>query len=169
MNIDNHWEHDSRFAVNACAENSFELRHEKVFAFQTNSDSAVTQERIFLLVNLNVWQRFVAANIHCANDAEIAVAFFDSRFVFFELIFFFRHVGFAHENKFRTEKSNALRSETVRRVNVGRRTDICNKIDFNAVDGFCRQFFQFGVMGFESFLLFDFFVVTLAFFFARTN
>ena len=62
------------------------------------------------MTDLDIGQGLIAADVHCADNAEpFAVsdggAVFDSRFVFFELVFFLRDIGFAHEDEFGAEET----------------------------------------------------------------
>ena len=115
LHVDDHREHNRGFTVNAGAENRLQLRHEQIFALQADTNCAVAEERVFFLADLDVRKRFVAADIHCADNAEtFAVsdrgAVFDGSFVFFELIFFLRNVGFAHEDEFGAEQTDTRRT-----------------------------------------------------------
>ena len=142
---------------------------------EADTDCTIAEERIFFLADLDIRKRFVAADVHCADNAETFAmsdfrAVFDRRFVFFELVFFLRNVGFAHEDEFRAEQANASCAEVLNsRISISRRANVCNEFNFFAVESDSGLIFQLCIMGFKFFLLLNLLVVAFAFFIRGTN
>ena len=167
--VDNHRHHDTNLAVYTGAQDSFQLRQEEVLALQADTDCTVTQERIFFFRNVEVRQGFVTADIHGTDNAEVALALFNSFFVCLELVFFIGDILTAHEYELRTEQAYALGTILQGVIHVHMRADVGHEVNLHAVRRNSRQVFELCIVSSQFLLFLDFFVVTSQFFFAGVH
>ena len=167
--VDDHRHHDANFAVYTSAQNSLQLRQEEVLALQADADCTVAQERVFFFRNVEVRQRFVTADIHGTDNAEVALALFNSFFVSLELVFFIGDILTAHEYELRTEQAYALGAILEGVIHVHMRADVGHEVNLHAVRRNSGQVFKLSVMCSHFLLFLDFFVVTSQFFFAGVH
>ncbi len=155
VDIDDHRDHDGDLAVDARAQDGLELRQEEILALEADAHGAVAEERVVLMRDVEVRQRLVAADVHRADHAELALAFLDGFLVRLELILLRRDLLTAHEDELRAEEADALGAVVHRVVDVHVRADVRHELDLDAVRRHCRQVLERRVVRRELLLLLD--------------
>ena len=152
---DDHRHHHCGLAVEASTQNGLDLREEEVMPVEADAQRAVAEERVLLRVDVEIGQGLVAADVHRADDADVAAAFLDRSAVCLELILLRRDRRRAHEDELGAEQPDALRTVGQCVVHVHVRADVRRQLDARAVlcDG--GEILERGVVRREFFLLLD--------------
>ena len=169
LDVDDHRNHDGDFAIDAGAQDGLELRQEEVVALEADADGAIAEERVVLFRNVEVRQRLVTADVHRADDAELALAFLDGFFVGLELVVLGRDFLAAHEDEFGAEQADALSAVVHGVVDIHVRADVRHELDADAVRRDGRQLFELGIVARELFLRLELVVVGSDFVGRRIN
>ena len=102
---DDHREHDRDVAVCGCAKECAELCHEDLFTSQADTDRTEAQSRVLFLVQLEVIDLLVSADIKRTDDQLLACKKLSDLLVCLELLLFCRIVVILHSERKRPTPS----------------------------------------------------------------